>query len=158
MDVVTQFVRTWWTKQSRGGSAAAHRNALPVAFPLSQSAPPFVHEITMDEQDQFQPHARLVPGIPDRAVVQLRETDGSLRVMLMSAQYHDIVRRRRPATRLRAGEWLRWQINYRFRTYTGHGPWRYRLDTLNLGYHTEATPHLFLGAPTHYIDERAQLR
>ncbi|EWC60966.1 hypothetical protein UO65_3699 [Actinokineospora spheciospongiae] len=32
VDVVVQWVRTWWTKESRSGVAAARRNALPTVF------------------------------------------------------------------------------------------------------------------------------
>ncbi|MFD7130855.1 hypothetical protein [Streptomyces sp. NPDC059894] len=32
MDVTVQWIRTSWTKESRGGEAAARRNAVPVGF------------------------------------------------------------------------------------------------------------------------------
>ncbi len=40
--------------------------------------------------------------------------------------------RRLPAVRLSPGQWLRWQINYRFAYPTAlSGGWTYRLDTLS---------------------------
>ncbi|MFD4249957.1 hypothetical protein ACFWQL_09485 [Amycolatopsis thermoflava] len=158
MDVVAQWVRTWWTKESRGGAGAARRSRVPIAFCLPESAAPLVHEVTIRESDGFRPAARVLTGVPDKTEVDLQEADGALRVMLRSAQFHNLVRRRPPAVRLRPSEWLRWQIDYRFRTYTGHGPWLYRLDTLNLAYRAGPDPEIFLGTPTRRVDERATLR
>ncbi|GAA3826139.1 hypothetical protein [Amycolatopsis tucumanensis] len=155
MDVVAQWVRTWWSTESRGGAGAATRSRVPIAFPLPEPAAPLVHEVTIRERDGFQPAARVLAGVPGTNEVDLREADGALRVMLRSAQFHNLVRRRPPAVRLRPGEWLRRQIDYRFRTYTGRGPWLYRLDTLNLAYRAEPDPEIFLGTPTRRVDERA---
>jgi hypothetical protein len=157
VDVVAQWVRTWWTKQSRGGTEATRRNAAPVAFPLPEVTLPLVHEVTMNERDGFEPRSSARHDEPGRDGVQLREADGLLRVMLVSRQWHGVIRRRPPAVRLRRGAWLRWQINYRFASATGRGPWYYRLDTLNLAY-GQVSADVFMGTPTHRIDERAQLR
>lgn len=54
------------------------------------------------------------------------------------------------------GEWLRWQINYRFAG-TGDGEWTYRLETLNVAYGL-VPADIFLGAPTHHVKELAPLR
>ncbi|QWF84700.1 hypothetical protein HUW46_08152 [Amycolatopsis sp. CA-230715] len=115
-----------------------------------------VHEVVMDEAGGFAPRATMSPTVPKH--VDLRDEGDTLRVMLLSAQLHGFVRRRPPAVRLGRGEWLRWRINYRFRTYFGAGLWRYRLDTLNIFHGTECTPELFLGEPDRTIDERAELR
>jgi hypothetical protein len=40
VDIVAQWVRVSWTKRSWGGSAAALRNAVPVAFPLPEIVAP----------------------------------------------------------------------------------------------------------------------
>jgi hypothetical protein len=57
--------------------------------------------------------------------------------------------------RLAHGEWLRWQVNYRF---SGRlGDWTYRLDTLNIS-HGQAPTDLFLGTPAHQVSELAHLR
>jgi len=63
---------------------------------------------------------------------------------------------RPPATRIAAGQWLRWQINYRFVRISG-GEWHYRLDTFNVAFRATAAD-LFLGEPNRTIDERAPLR
>ena len=67
------------------------------------------------------------------------------------------LRRRRPgAVRLPRGEWLRWQVNYRFAArYSAN--WHYRLDTLNIAYGS-VPPDIFLAEPTNVIDERMHLR
>ncbi|MEU6602543.1 hypothetical protein [Streptomyces flaveolus] len=52
------------------------------------------------------------------------------------------------------GAWLRWQINYRFSGYSRD--WTYRLDTLNIAFGPAPT-NLFLGTPTHHVDELAAL-
>lgn len=159
VDVVIQRIRTSWTKQSRGGPEAAIRNAAPVAFPLPSVTPPFVHEVWMREAEDFQPRFEIRAGLPgsaDDAGVFLRpEDDGRLRVQPAVTPFGIPRRTRRPpAVRLVQGEWLRWQINYRF---AYGGAWTYRLDTLNIANGT-VPEVLFMGAPTHHVDELTGLR
>ncbi|MCM6775269.1 hypothetical protein NDR87_16685 [Nocardia sp. CDC159] len=157
MEVAAQWVHTWWTKESRSGSAAARRNRLPVAFPLPEVATPLTHTIVMKEwDDDFQPRSSVLHAPPERSEVAIEEEDSALRVMLVSAQPKNVIRRRHPAIRLRHGEWLRWQITYRHASLLGLGPWYYRLDTLNLAY-GPVTADSFLGTPTRLVDERVQL-
>lgn len=157
MEVVAQWVRTSWTKLSRGGEAAARRNAVPVAFVLPQVTPPLVHEVLIDEGEEFQPRSAIQRGEPRPADVLLQDVDGVLRVALVAVPFGMPLRRRRsPAVRLRRGEWLRWLINYRF-VGSRRGDWWYRLDTLNLAYGLVESD-LFLGRPTHQVDERSRLR
>ncbi len=59
---------------------------------------------------------------------------------------------RPPAVWLCSGEWLRWQVNYRFSV--PRSDWSYRLETLDLAY-GPADAVVFLGIPTHRVDERA---
>ncbi|MEU8155748.1 hypothetical protein AB0B94_18985 [Micromonospora sp. NPDC048986] len=54
MDAVVQWVRTSWTKRSRGDAEATRRNAVPVSFVLPERAVPFVQEITMSEAVGFE--------------------------------------------------------------------------------------------------------
>ena len=155
MDVTAQWIRTTWTKQSRGGPAAARRNAAPVGFQLPETRPPLTHTVVMDERDGFESRESTQHEEPDRADVLLQEADGRLRVELVVTPFGMPRRwRRPPAVRLSRGEWVRWQVNYRFSYEDG---WSYRLDTLNLAYGS-ATPDVFMSAPTHHIDERASLR
>ncbi|MBQ0990937.1 hypothetical protein KBX08_12665 [Micromonospora sp. H61] len=155
MDAVVQWVRTSWTKRSRGGAEAARRNAVPVSFALPARAAPLTHEIDMAEADGFEPRERLIHP-PYRSEVRLRLLDGQLRVELLASAWGRPRRHRRPpAVRLAHGEWLRWQINYRF-IRTTDGDWLYRLDTLNLA-HGDVPADTFLGEPPRSIDERALL-
>ncbi|MGO4616251.1 hypothetical protein AB4305_18410 [Nocardia sp. 2YAB30] len=87
----------------------------------------------------------------------IQEADGLLRVQATVTPFGMPRRwRRPPARRLACGEWLRWQVNYRFSG--SHGDeWTYRLDTLKVGY-CPAPASLFLGTPTYYVDELAALR
>ncbi|HEY2794554.1 MAG TPA: hypothetical protein VGJ28_19495 [Micromonosporaceae bacterium] len=159
MDIVAQWVRTSWTKRSRGGAQATRRNAAPIGFPLPEFSGSAVHEVTMTEADDFEPWTSLHLGPPSRDYVQLEEADGRLRVQLVVTSWGMPRRwRRPPSVHLEPGEWLRWQVNFRFSTpTTADGGWSYRLETLNLAYGT-TTPDLFTGAPTKFIDERAHLR
>lgn len=157
VEVVAQWVRTWWTKQSRSGEAATRRNALPVAFVLPEVTPPLVHTVVMKEwENDFQVQSSVLRTGPDKHEVTLREADGLLRVMLVSAQSPGVIRRRPPAVRIQPGQWLRWQITYRRAGLLGRGPWYYRLDTLNLAY-GQVKPDIFLETPTRHVDERTQL-
>ena len=159
VDVVVQWVRTSWTKRSRGGTQAARRNVVPTAFPLPIMRTPFVHEVLTDEHDDFQPHSTTHDGLPDSdddLGVSLREAAGLLRIELVVTPFGMPRRwRRHPAVHLTHGQWLRWQVNYRFTD--PNGEWRYRLDTLNIS-HGQAPTDQFLGTPTHYVNELAILR
>jgi hypothetical protein len=113
----------------------------------------------MHELDNFL-QITVSEGIPDPTSdsgVLLQQSDGLLRVQVTITPFGMPRRwRRPPAVRLATGQWLRWQVNYRFNG--SHGDeWTYRLDTLNIVYGT-ATADLFLGTPTHHIDELAALR
>ncbi|WP_222426759.1 hypothetical protein [Amycolatopsis rhizosphaerae] len=114
----------------------------------------------MDEHDGFPPRSVTREGLPDStsdATVLLREADGLLRVQPTITPFGLPRRLRRPpARRLARGEWLRWRINYRFTGSCG-GEWTYRLDTLNIAY-GPIRADLFLGTPTHQVDELASLR
>jgi hypothetical protein len=97
------------------------------------------------------------PGLPnpDDGVL-LREADGLLRVELVVTPFGMPRRwRRPPAVRLSPGQWLRWQVNYRFASRDGE--WTYRLDTLSIC-HGPAPADLFLATPTHHVSELAALR
>lgn len=162
MEVVIQWVQTSWTKQSRGGPLAAIRNLAPVGFVLPPATPPFVHEVRMCESEEFRPQHRSVGELSNAAKddrVFLRvEGDGRLRVQLALAPFGIPRRLRRPpAVRLTRGEWLRWQINYRFAGGTRGDQWTYRLDTLNIAHGAVATDR-FMGVPARHVDERALLR
>ncbi|MGW2256228.1 hypothetical protein ACWCXH_39800 [Kitasatospora sp. NPDC001660] len=156
MRVIVQRVRTSWTKASRGGAEATTRNAAPVAFRLPIDITSGLHDVSMRESDSFVPHMS-VQDLSDPGLV-LRESDGQLRVHRPETTIFSMPRRNRrpPAVQLAPGQWLQWQINFRF-VGTWGGPWSYRLDTFNIAY-GPASPEVFLGTPTHRVDERAHLR
>ncbi|MGQ4459730.1 hypothetical protein ACN6LN_002180, partial [[Kitasatospora] papulosa] len=79
MDITVQWIKTSWTKQSRGGEAAARRNAAPVGVSLPQVPPGFAHFVQMSERDGFEPR----PSQKDfREVgVSLRDEGDRLRVL-----------------------------------------------------------------------------
>jgi hypothetical protein len=157
VDVVAQWVRVYWTKQSRGGHHAARRNALPTAFTLPQPQAPLTHEVAMHEHDGFEPVISLHDGVPSRDAVRLRDIEDQVRVELIPTAWGMPRRHRRPpAVRLPQGQWLRWQINYRF-THQCTGNWLYRSDTLNIA-HGPVPVDVFLTEPHQSIDERAYLR
>ncbi|MFI0263150.1 hypothetical protein ACH4OW_29465 [Streptomyces sp. NPDC017056] len=111
----------------------------------------------MQECDAFSPKTS-ERDLSDPGLV-LREADGLLRVHPPEITIFGMPRRNRrpPAVRLAPGQWLQWQINYRFAGTRG-GPWSYRLDTFNISY-GPASPEVFLGtSPTRRVDERGFLR
>ncbi|MGC0330942.1 hypothetical protein RKD23_003932 [Streptomyces sp. SAI-170] len=156
-DVVVQWVQTRWTKRSRGGEAAARRNAAPVGFLLPAGVPPLAHTVGMLERDDFAPFEDRVER--KRVDVRLRETDGRLAVLPRVQPLFGLPPRRRrpPAVRLIPGQWVRWQLNYRFSSAAGMQDWSYWLDTFNIGYGAFADD-VFLGEPTFLVDERGPLR
>jgi hypothetical protein len=159
VDVVAQWVWTSWTKLSRGGAAAARRNALPVGFALPTLRCPLVHTVSMQETSDFVPQHSLHDGPSDPDAVLLSEVDGRLRVELVVTPFGMPRRSRRPpAVWLSPGEWVRWQVNYRFSWPLARGgAWSYRLETLNLLYGPASTD-VFTGEPSRLVDERASLR
>ncbi|MDX3238087.1 hypothetical protein PV392_20855 [Streptomyces sp. ME03-5709C] len=157
MDVTVQWIRTSWTKLSRGGEAAARRNAAPVGFAVPCLPPSSAHVVRMHERDGFEPH-----GVADdlsKVDVQLRETDGRLRVLPRVQPLFAVPPRppRPPAVRLEPGQWVRWQLNYRFSSAAGVRGWSYWLDTFNIAF-GPVDAVVFLSEPTVHIDERGPLR
>ncbi|MFE5594220.1 hypothetical protein [Streptomyces sp. NPDC056549] len=157
MEITVQWIRTSWTKQSRGGEAAARRNAAPVGFAVPSVPPSFAHVVRMHERDGFEPH-----GVEEdlcKVDVQLREADGRLRVLPRVQPLFAIPPRPRrpPAVRLASGQWVRWQLNYRFSSAAGVRDWSYWLDTFNIAY-GPVDADVFLSEPTVHVDEQGPLR
>ncbi|MGP3988395.1 hypothetical protein [Streptomyces sp. 3N207] len=157
MDITVQWIRTTWTKQSRGGEAAARRNAAPVGFTVPPLRPSSAHVVRMHERDGFEPYDRQEDR--RKVDVELREADGRLRVLPRVRPLFALPPRRRrpPAVRLLPGQWVRWQLNYRFSSAAGMQDWSYWLDTFNIAY-GPMDAEAFLAAPTVSVDERGPLR
>ncbi|MFE4974869.1 hypothetical protein ACFRAR_22545 [Kitasatospora sp. NPDC056651] len=157
MEITVQWIRTSWTKQSRGGEAAARRNAAPVGFAAPPAPASFAHVVRMHEHDRFEPRETLEER--REVEVSLREADGRLRVL---PHVHPLFglpprSRRPPAVRLGPGQWVRWQLNYRFSSAAGVRDWSYWLDTFNVAY-GPVDADVFLSAPTVLVDECGPLR
>jgi hypothetical protein len=157
MEIVAQWVRTSWTKRSRGGEGAARRNAAPIGFSLPDAPRPLVHVVRMREENGFRPHGSL--GDLGTVDVQLRETEGRLRVFPRVQPLCALPPRPRrpPAVRLVPGQWVRWQLNYRFSSTLGIRDWSYWLDTFNVAY-GPVTADVFPGTPDFLVDERGPVR
>ncbi|MGG7569051.1 hypothetical protein [Streptomyces sirii] len=157
MEIAVQWIRTTWTKKSRGGEAAARRNATPVGFVIPSMAPSSAHVVRMCEQNGFEPY----DSEEDlrRVDVQLREADGRLRVQPRVEPLFGLPPRPRrpPAVRLAPGQWVRWQLNYRFSSASGMQDWSYWMDTFNIAY-GPVDADVFLSEPTVHVDERGPLR
>jgi hypothetical protein len=146
------------TVPRRCRSIASERS--PDSIPATDHAPTVRARSRHAEHDDFHPRFATHEGLPDSSSesgLVLQEADKRLRVQLVVTPFGMPRRwRRRPARRLACGEWLRWQVNYRFAGSHG-GEWTYRLETLNIGY-GPALADLFLGTPTHHVDELGTLR
>ncbi|MFE1147539.1 hypothetical protein ACFW42_10475 [Streptomyces albidoflavus] len=156
MEAVVQRVRTSWTKKSRGGPEAVRRNAVPTAFLLPPGTGSALHDVTARESGSFEPLVR-VQELSASGLI-LREAQGLLRVGPPEVTTFGMPRRNRrpPAVRIAPGQWLRWQINFRF---VGRcdGSWSYQLGTFNISYGS-VSPEVFLSSPTRDVDERGTLR
>ncbi|MFE3499738.1 hypothetical protein ACFXPX_19110 [Kitasatospora sp. NPDC059146] len=157
MEITVQWIRTSWTKRSRGGEAAARRNAAPVGFTIPNAPSSLAHVVRMHERDGFEPSG----GQEElgKVDVQLREADGRLRVLPRVQPLFAVPARPRrpPAVRLVPGQWVRWQLNYRFSSAAGTQDWSYWLDTFNVAY-GPVTADAFSSESTVFIDERGPLR
>ncbi|MFF1414555.1 hypothetical protein ACFVX6_33065 [Streptomyces sp. NPDC058289] len=157
MGITVQWIRTSWTKESRGGEAASRRNAVPAGFALSHDEASFAHVIRMHERDGFEPNDSREDL--SKVDVQLHEPDGRLRVLPRVQSLFALPPRQRrpPAVRLIPGQWVRWQLNYRFSSALGIRGWSYWLDTFNIAY-GPVNADVFLSTPTVFIDEQGPLR
>ncbi|MFZ3467636.1 hypothetical protein ACODT3_39225 [Streptomyces sp. 4.24] len=158
MEITVQWIRTSWTKESRGGEAASRRNAAPIGFALPPAGTATsAHVVRMQEDDGFRPRAAQEGR--DHVDVRLREADGRLRVFPRVQPLFALPPRPRrpPAVRLAPGQWVRWQLNYRFSSAMGIRGWSYWLDTFNIAYGPVDTD-VFLSTPTVFIDEKGPLR
>ncbi|MGJ5756012.1 hypothetical protein FB563_7710 [Streptomyces puniciscabiei] len=157
MDITVQWVRTFWTKRSRGGTAAARRNGVPVGFPLPEVPLDRAHLVRVTERKDFTPEESRMDlnGIP----MSLRERDGTLRVFAHCGPLSGLPPRPRrpPAVRLRPGQWVRWQLNHRYSSAAGTADWSYWLDTFNVAY-GPVGHEVFLGEPTVLVDECGPVR
>ncbi|MFJ8803036.1 hypothetical protein [Streptomyces sp. NPDC102487] len=158
MEITVQWIRTSWTKESRGGEAASRRNATPIGFALPPAeTATSAHVIRMHERDGFKPY--VTQEDCGKVDVPLREAAGRLRVFPRVQPLFALPPRPRrpPAVRLDPGQWVRWQLNYRFSSALGIRGWSYWLDTFNIAYGPVNTD-VFLSAPTVFIDEQGPLR
>jgi hypothetical protein len=155
--ITAQWVRASWTKRSRGGPAAAVRNALPAGFALPERPERGAHVVRMREEAGFAP-VETVEGV-GALDVSLREAGGLLRVLPRVGALHGLPPRKRrpPAVKLAPGEWVRWRLNYRFSSSAGMQDWSYWLDTFNVGY-GDLPADVFLGEPTCLVDEQGPVR
>ncbi|MCX2952215.1 hypothetical protein [Lentzea sp. NEAU-D7] len=156
-DVVVQWVRTEWTKQSRGEPGATRRNAVPVGFALPHLKPA-VHEVRLREWEDFAPVWSKESDEIDRLALTLREDGDVLSVQLQDTMHATPRRWNRPSpVRLARGEWVRWQLNHRWQR-PRDGGYNYLLTTLNLAYGSPGDAKVFLGTPTRHVDEQTHLR
>ncbi|MFG2530075.1 hypothetical protein [Streptomyces sp. NPDC048516] len=157
METAVQWIRTSWTKKSRAGEAASRRNAAPIGFALPPAVADSAHVIRLHERDGFEPYDTQQDR--GRVDVQLREADGRLRVLPRVEPLFALPPRPRrpPAVCLAPGQWVRWQLNYRFSSTAGAQDWSYWLDTFNIAY-GPVDSEVFLSTPTVFIDEQGPLR
>jgi hypothetical protein len=111
----------------------------------------------MSERDGFEPHES------ERDLRQvglsLRDEGDRLRVLARVEPLFGLPPRPRrpPAVRLVSGQWVRWQLNYRFSSAAGIRDWSYWLDTFNVAY-GPVDPNVFLSEPTVLVDECGPVR
>lgn len=155
--VVIQIVRVSWTKASRGGEAAAVRNASPlgVALPGELTTTSF-HRVVFDETDTFTPRGRCIPleELDDRIRLDIRN---AVPVVRVDPLFGFTYRGYHPSVPLHPGRWVRWLQNARWTSATGHGDRRYTTETVNIAI-APVEPDVFLGEPGKVIDERVSLR
>lgn len=128
-----------------------------MGFQLPHVPSGFAHFIQMSEADGFEPCV----GRKDMGEigVSLRDEGDRLRVMARVEPLFGLPPRPRrpPAVRLGPGQWVRWQLNYRFTSALGIRGWSYWLDTFNIAY-GPVDRDVFLSDPSVCIDECGPVR
>jgi hypothetical protein len=174
MVIGVQDIRTRWSKQSRGGAAAARRNAVPqvLALPLANQPSPhrgvLQHTVFFDEAQGFAPPARSV--LTPQEAVPLRV--GAVQIepgpawVTVTFEYDARVVGRPfryappggiPSTRfvLEVGQWGRVRYNGRF----SDDEWWYEQRVVNVGLFGHLEPGVFIATePRFTISELAHLR
>ncbi|SCD42635.1 hypothetical protein GA0115239_101666 [Streptomyces sp. BpilaLS-43] len=128
-----------------------------MGFLVSPVPSSFAQVIRTSERDGFEPHES------ERDLRQvgltLRDEGDRLRVLARVEPLFGLPPRPRrpPAVRLVPGQWVRWQLNYRFSSAAGIRDWSYWLDTFNVAY-GPVDPNVFLSEPTVLVDECGPVR
>lgn len=151
-----QCVSVLWTKASRGGMAAATRNAVPLGFPWPDDSAIWHKVVASEWVDDFGPVVETNDLLPQDVAWQLGLRTEPHGVSVQPRVYPNWMptrHRRRPRVRLTTGESLRWILNYRLGL--DHG-WTYGQITFNVGLGT--TDSSFGTQPDKMVDERASLR
>ena len=126
-------------------------------FPVVLAAPSLAQVIEMSERDGFAPQENQ-RDLRDVGL-SLRDEGDRLRVLARVEPSFGLPPRPRrpPAARLGPGEWVRWQLNYRFSGAAGLQDWSYWLDTFNVAY-GPVNSDVFLSEPTVLVDECGAVR
>ncbi|MQS09356.1 hypothetical protein FNX48_019885 [Streptomyces sp. IF17] len=111
----------------------------------------------MSEADGFEPRSEQ-KGLREIGV-RLRDEGDRLRLFARVEPLFGLPPRPRrpPAVRLLPGQWVRWQLNYRFSSMVGIRDWSYWLDTFNVAY-GPVDREVFLSEPGVVVDERGPVR
>jgi hypothetical protein len=151
--LIVQHIKTQWTKASRGGAAAARRNAVPVSFrlPPALHRQDALHTIEIAEWEDFQ----------YRETWKFLSYGGHLQVgpVLIHAGLETIKvqfvwswnecgapeRESHKAFELRPGEWGRLICNGRFgSTYSMGQEWLYHKSVFNVLFGDSVEPDVFV--------------
>jgi hypothetical protein len=128
-------LRAWQDSRPRPAAHGNHSGRGAVTYPMIDSMDIVVQRVRLREDD------RLLQVHPPATIVSIPRRN-----------------RRPPAIRLAPGQWLQWQVNYRFAGGGDGGPWSYQLDTFNISY-GPTSPGVFLATPpTRRVAERGFLR
>ena len=153
---IVQFISIWWSKTSRGGLLAEHRNQIPRAFPLP--TPPatydrfkhyMVHRIQFDEQNQFLEPLREAVEAP-KIDIPFRTLNCSVEVTnetpIVKFHWQDGAPIRPYPTKafhIKEREWMRLEYNARF-SCRDFGMWSYKHEIINVALTDPETRDIFV--------------
>lgn len=163
--LVVQRITTRWTKAARGGAAAAHRNAVPLALllpALAGSEPGYLlHDVEFPECDGFARRERVTESnLPMHLhigplILGVTTSEIAVRFLWSRSECGAPERYAHEPFCLARGEWGRFMFNGRFGADSSAGrAWEYHRTVFNMAWPHSYDRKFFLESAPDFEDAR----